>query len=103
MIQNRARVVHASGDRPGVRVEEQLGRIEASAGGGVPRSVDAETVPLLRANPSNEDGPNAVVIPAHVVVGLLVVFVDESQLDPCRTRGPKPESSSTVAHVCTKD
>ena len=77
MIQNRPRVVHASGDRPGIWVEEQLGRIETSAGGGVPGSVDAETVPLLGPNAVDEDGPNSVLIPRHVVVGLVAVFVDK--------------------------
>ena len=65
--------------------------------------MDAETVPLLGAHAVDEDGPNTVVIPGHVVVRLIAVFVDESQLDPCRTRGPEPERGTTVADMCTKD
>ena len=103
MIQDRARVVHASSNRAGVRVEEQLCGIETSAGGWVPSSMDPETVPLLGAYAGDEDGPSTVVIHGQVVVGLIAVLVDESQLDPCCTRGPQPEGGTTVADMCTEE
>jgi hypothetical protein len=65
--------------------------------------VDAETVPLLGPNAVDEDGPNSVLMPRHVVVGLVAVLVDQSELDSYRTRRPKPEGGSAIAHVCTKD
>jgi hypothetical protein len=103
VIQNRPGVVHTTGDRPGVRVEEQLCRIEASAGGGIPWSVDAEPIPLLGADAVHKDGPNPFLIPGHVVIGLVAVFIDKGQLHPRRTRRPEPESRATVTHVCAKD
>jgi hypothetical protein len=65
--------------------------------------MDSETVALLGPNAVDEDGPDSVIIPRHVAVGLVAVFVDKRQLSSRRTRCPKPESGSAVAHVRTKD
>ena len=64
--------------------------------------MDAEAVSLLGAHARDEDGPRTVIIPGQVMVRLIAVFVDEGQLDPCRTRGPEPERGTTVADMCTK-
>jgi hypothetical protein len=39
--------------------------------------MDPEAIPLLGPNAVDEDGPHSVVIPRHVVVGLVAVFVDK--------------------------
>jgi hypothetical protein len=77
VIQNRAGVIDTASNRAGVRVEEQLGGIEAGAGCRVPRPVDAKAVTLLRADAVDENRPNPVVATGHVVVRLIAIFVDE--------------------------
>ena len=64
VVQNRTRVIDASGNRAGVRVEEQLGGIEAGAGGRVLRSVDAENRTVAGADAVDEDGPHSRRRPA---------------------------------------
>src|SRR4029453_445601 len=98
-----AGVVDTCGNRSGVRVEEQLCGIEAGTGGRVPRAVDAKAVSLLGPDAVDEDGPNPVVVVRHVVVGLIAVFVDESELDSVSTRCPQPKRGTAVADVGTKN
>ena len=64
VVQDRTGVVHAAGDRAGVRVEQQLGRVEPGAGGRIPLAVHAVAVALLGADSRDVDGPHAVRTPA---------------------------------------
>ena len=102
VVQDRAGVVHAAGDRAGVRVEQQLRRVEAGAGGGVPLAVHPVAVALLRADSRDVDGPDAVRAELQVVVGLGQVLVHQDELHPGRARRPEAEDRAAVTEVRTE-
>ena len=91
VVQNRARVVNAAGNRPGVRINEQLGWVEASPCWGHPSTMNPEAVALLNTHALDEDRPYSIVGAGHVVVGLVAVLIDQSELNPCRPWRPEPE------------
>ena len=70
---------------------EQLGWVETRARGWIPLAVDSETVALLGADAMDEDGPDAIGIARHVVVGLVAILIDQRELDPGRPGSPEPE------------
>ena len=99
VVEDRARVVHAAGDRAGVRVEQQLGRVEPLAVGRVPGTVDPVAVALLGVDARHEHVPHAVVRPLHLVVDLGVVGVHQGELDPGGPGGPEREGGAAVDDV----
>jgi hypothetical protein len=65
--------------------------------------VDAEAVALFGADAMDEDRPDPLAVAAHVVVGLIAVLVDKSQLYPRCTGSPEPERRATVADMSAQD
>jgi hypothetical protein len=96
-------VVNAARYGASIWIDKQLGGVEASPGGGVPPSVNPETVPLLHAHAWDEDGPDPIGVSAHVQVGLIAGFINQSELDSRRTRRPESEERTAVAHMGTED
>lgn len=78
-----AAVVDEAGDRPGVGVEQQLGRIEPLAVLGPPLTVHpVAMLALTVADAGYEDAPDALgLVQLQVVVGLVLVVVDEREFD----------------------
>ena len=91
VVQDRTGVVDAAGDRAGVRVEQQLGRVEPGAAAGIPLAVDAVAVALAGADAGDEHRPDPVGRRVHVVVGLAAVLADQGELDPGRAGRPQSE------------
>ena len=82
VVEDGAAIVDPTGDRPGVRVEQQLGRVEPGAGVRRPVAVDAVAVPLAGRHPADDERPDAVVAAVHLEIGLALVLPDQDQLDP---------------------
>ena len=99
VVEDRAGVVDAPGDRPRVRVQQQLGRVEPFAVGRVPRTVHPVAVALLGADAGDEDVPDAVGRLVHLVVDLGAVRVHERELDAGGTGGPQRERRPAVDDV----
>jgi len=97
VVGDRTVVVHSSGDRPRVRVQEELRGVEALAGVGVPASVHPEAVSLFRADARGEDVPDARLRNGHVEIGLPAVTVHQGEFDPGRAGRPEGEVGPALA------
>src|SRR5215212_8256064 len=103
VVQDGARVVHPPGDRAGVRVEQELGRIEPGAQGRIPGPVHPIAVALLVSYPGNEHSPYPVWGAGHVVVVLAPILRNQGEFDPSRPRRPECEELSSVTAVRTEN
>ena len=80
---------HLARDRPGVRVQEQLGGVEPTAVGGVPGPVDAEAVALADRDAGQLPVPHAERVLGQLVPGLGPRPVEEA--DPGRGALGRPD------------
>ena len=110
----RPRPVDVAGDRLGVRVEQQLGRVAPQALGGLPRSVDPVAVALAGADVGEVDVPavavdlgqldpllfDRAVVPgvAGAAVGAVVV-AEQAQLDTVGDAGEQREIGARAVVV----
>ncbi len=83
--------LHGAVDRLRVRVEQQLGRVEAGAGLGVVGAVDAEAVALARADAGQEAVPRMRGALGEVDPLLGFVAVEQAQLHPLGVLGEDRE------------
>ena len=68
-------------DGAGVRIEQQLGGIEAPPVGRIPRPIGAEAVLLADRTPGDRAVPNAEGVFRQPVLGLFAVLVEETDPD----------------------
>ncbi len=87
--------------RAGVRVEEQLGRVPAGAGPGVPAAVHPVAVALARQHPGHETVPDLVRQLGQPGPGLLARLVEQTQLD--RLRPARPQREVGAGHPVRAD
>ena len=85
---------HLALDRLGVRVDQQLVRVEAVAGARVVRAVDAVAVALAGADAGQVDVPVERGALGELDALLGVVVVEQAQLDPLRVLGEQGEVGS---------
>ena len=91
VVPDRSGIVDVGGDRPRVRVEQQLGRVEPGARVRGPGAVHSVAVPLLGTDARHVDGPRTVAPTAQIVVLLPAICADQGELDPSGARRPQPE------------
>ena len=89
-------VVELTSDRPGVRVGQQLGRVEPVAPGGLPGAVHPEAVLGARAESRQVAVPDVEGLLVELVAGLDSMFVEDAQLDAVGTFGPEGDVGATV-------
>jgi hypothetical protein len=89
--EHRLAPVDAALDRLRVRVEQQLGRVAALAGGRVVGPVHPVSVALAGADPGQVAMPDEPVHLVQVDPGFLAVLVEQAQLNPVRDLGEQPE------------
>jgi hypothetical protein len=65
--------------------------------------MNPEAVALLNTHAMDEDRPDSIVGAGHVVVGLVAVLIDQSELNPCRPWRPEPEGSTTIADASAEN
>jgi hypothetical protein len=86
-------------DRPGVRVDQQLGRIRPQPLGRLERAVHPVSVPLAVADAGEEGGPHpAGSGPDQVGVALISRVIEQDEFDAIRGRRPQRELRAVGAH-----
>ncbi len=89
---------HLPARRPGVRIEQQLGRVAAQSPRGLPRPVHPEPVGLPGPDPRHEPVPDPVVVGGQPDPGFPAPVVEQAHLDALGNARSHREIGSPVAH-----
>ena len=89
MAEDGVVIVELTGDRPGVGVGQQLGRVEPVAPRRLPRAVHPEAVLGARTQPRQIAVPDVEGLLVQRVTGLGAVLVEDAQLDVVGAFGPQ--------------